>query len=358
MGTSGPSDAEFKSHDQDHDDHHHDNQDHDDHDLIGPERSPHSDGGGSHNHGTHNHGTHSGGTHNHGSALARSGEAAKRPLTLALGLSLFTFVVQVVVGFSTGSLALLTDSAHVLTDGLGIALALAAVVMATRSRRPERTFGLYRLEVLSALANALLLLAVAAWAMFEAIERIQDPPDVPGWPVLVVGMVGLLTNVVALRLLSGGGSLAAEGARLEVLADTVGSVGVVVGGAIIVVTGATVVDAWIGLAIAVWIVPRSIRLAASALRVLVQAAPASVDLDAVTDGLSAIPDVVGVHDLHVWTLTSDMDVLTAHVMVTNDADHHAVLDRARVLLADDHGIHHATLQVEPEDHRGCDELDW
>lgn len=305
----------------------------------------------------HDH-SHGGGGHNHGSALARSGEAAKRPLTLALGLSLLTFVVQVVVGALTGSLALLTDSAHVLTDGVGIALALAAVILATRSRRPERTFGLYRLEVLSALANAVLLLAVAAWALYEAVQRIQDPPEVPGLPVLVVGVVGLITNLVALRLLSEGGSLAAEGARLEVLADTVGSVGVVAGGAIIIVTGATVVDAWVGLAIALWIVPRSLRLAASALRVLVQAAPAGLDLDAIHDDLAAIPDVVGIHDLHLWTLTSDMEVFTAHVMVSTDADHHSVLDQARVLLADRHGIHHATLQVEPEDHQGCDELDW
>lgn len=305
----------------------------------------------------HDH-SHGGGGHNHGSALARSGEAAKRPLTLALGLSLLTFAIQVVVGALTGSLALLTDSAHVLTDGVGIALALAAVILATRSRRPERTFGLYRLEVLSALANAVLLLAVAAWALYEAVQRIQDPPEVPGWPVLVVGVVGLITNLVALRLLSEGGSLAAEGARLEVLADTVGSVGVVAGGAIIIVTGATVVDAWVGLAIALWIVPRSLRLAASALRVLVQAAPAGLDLDAIHDDLATIPDVVGIHDLHLWTLTSDMEVFTAHVMVSTDADHHAVLDQARVLLADRHGIHHATLQVEPEDHQGCDELDW
>ena len=305
----------------------------------------------------HDH-SHGGGGHNHGSALARSGEAAKRPLTLALGLSLLTFVIQVVVGALTGSLALLTDSAHVLTDGVGIALALAAVILATRSRRPERTFGLYRLEVLSALANAVLLLAVAAWALYEAVQRIQDPPEVPGWPVLVVGVVGLITNLVALRLLSEGGSLAAEGARLEVLADTVGSVGVVAGGAIIIVTGATVVDAWVGLAIALWIVPRSLRLAASALRVLVQAAPAGLDLDEIHDDLATIPDVVGIHDLHLWTLTSDMEVFTAHVMVSTDADHHSVLDQARVLLADRHGIHHATLQVEPEDHQGCDELDW
>lgn len=296
--------------------------------------------------------------HNHGSALARSGEAAKRPLAMALGLSLFTFVVQLAVGITSGSLALLTDSAHVLTDGLGIALALSAVILATRSRRSDRTFGLYRLEVLSALANAVLLIAVAIWAIYEAFERIQNPPDVPGWPVMIVGFVGLCTNLIALKLLAGGGSLASEGARLEVLSDTVGSVGVVAGGAIIIITGATVIDAWIGLAIGVWIVPRSIKLARSALRILVQAAPHDVDLDAVTSDLNAIPDVVGIHDLHVWTLTSDMEVMTAHVMVRAAADHHGVLDQARSMLAERHGIHHATLQVEPDDHQGCDDIDW
>lgn len=303
-------------------------------------------------HGSHSHG------HSHGSALARSGEAAKRPLSIALALSLVTFAVQIVVGLSTGSLSLLTDSAHVLTDSAGIFLALAAVIIASRPTRPHRTFGWYRLEVLSALTNAVLLLGVAAWAVVEAVGRIQDPPDVPGIPVLVVGVFGLVTNLVALRLLSGGGSLVAEGARLEVLADTIGSVGVIIGALVIEITGAEVADAWVGLAIALWIVPRSIRLATDALRVLLQAAPAGVDLAGVTTDLEALPDVVGVHDLHVWTLTSDMEVLTAHVMVTSGADHHAVLDSARDLLADRHGIHHATLQVEPEDHTGCDELDW
>ena len=320
------------------------------HDHPGDHRRGHSAGDGA---------AHSAGHgHAHGAALARSGEAAKRPLSIALGLSLLTFVVQLVVGLWSQSLSLLTDSAHVLTDGVGIFLALAAVTIASRPTGAQRTFGLYRLEVLSALANAVLLLAVAAWAIFEAIGRIADPPDVPGLPVLVVGAFGLATNVLALRLLSGGGSLAAEGARLEVLADTIGSIGVVVGGAVIIITEATVIDAWVGLAIAVWIVPRSIRLAADALRILVQAAPADLDLGSVTAELIAIPDVVDVHDLHVWTLTSDMEVLTAHVMVGVGADTHAVLDRARSVLSENHGIHHATLQVEPEDHTGCAEVDW
>lgn len=296
--------------------------------------------------------------HSHGSALARSGEAARRPLTIALLLGLGTLVLQVVVGVATGSLSLLTDSAHLLTDVAGIGMALGAVVLASRPTRAHRTFGLYRLEVLSALANAVLLLVVAVWAVFEAVGRIGDPPDVPGWPVLVVGAVGLASNLVALRILSAGESLVAEGARLEVLADTIGSVGVIVGAVVIITTGAVVADAWVGLAIGVWIVPRSLRLATDALRVLLQAAPAGVDLEAVESDLGAIPDVVGVHDLHVWTLTSDMEVLTAHVVVATGSDHHGVLDRAREVLSTGYGIHHATLQVEPEDHAGCDDVDW
>ncbi len=204
----------------------------------------------------------------------------------------------------------------------------------------------------------MLLCAVAIWAIWEAVQRIQDPPDVPGMPVLVVGALGLAANLVALKLLSGGGSLAAEGARLEVLADAVGSVGVVAGGALILITDEPVIDAWIGLAIGIWIVPRAIRLAREALRVLLQQAPRHVDLDAIRGELEGIDEVVDVHDLHVWTLTTDMDVLTAHLMVCTDADHHRVLDSARDLLAGNHDIHHATLQVEPDSHSGCDKVDW
>ncbi|MCB1269819.1 MAG: cation transporter [Microthrixaceae bacterium] len=303
----------------------------------------------------HDHGAH---THSHGSALARSGEAAKRPLSMALAITLVTLVVQVAVGLYTASLSLLADGAHLLTDAGGIALALAAVTLASRPTRSERTFGLYRLEVLSALANGLLLLAVALWAFTEAVSRIQDPPDVPGLPVLVVGAVGLVANLVALRLLGGGGSLAAEGARLEVLADAVGSVGVVVGGALILATDQPVMDAWIGLAIAVWIVPRSLRLVWASLRILLQEAPARLDLGAVQATLEGVPGVLDVHDLHVWTLTTDMDVLTAHLMVGPTVDQHEVLDRARDALVEGHRIHHATLQVEPDTHSGCEQVDW
>lgn len=308
-------------------------------------------------HGHESHG-HSGGGHNHGAAMARAGEKAKRPLTLALIITGFTLVLQVSVGISSGSLSLLTDGAHLLTDVGGLILALAAVTLASRETRTERTFGLYRLEVLSAVANAVLLVGVAIWAIWEAVERIQDPPDVPGMPVLVIGAVGLVANLVALKLLSGGESLAAEGARVEVLADAVGSVGVVAGGALILITDQPVIDAYIGLAIGVWIVPRALRLGREAMRVLLQEAPKHVDLEEVRGDLAEIDDVVNVHDLHVWTLTTDMDVLTAHLMVAESSDHHGVLDSARDMLADRHSIHHATLQVEPESHFGCDQVDW
>ncbi len=305
----------------------------------------------------HDHANGTGG-HNHGSALARSGEAAKRPLSIALGITLVTLVVQVSVGLSTGSLSLLTDGAHLLTDVGGLILALAAVTLASHPTRDERTFGFYRLEVLSALANGVLLVLVAIWALYEAVGRIEDPPDVPGLPVLFVGALGLVANLVSLKLLSDGGSLAAEGARLEVLADAVGSVGVVIGGALIMLTDKPVIDAWIGLAIALWIVPRAIRLAWASLRILLQEAPPHLDLPAVLDSLRAVPEVTEVHDLHVWTLTTDMDVLTAHLVVGTGADHHQVLDQARETLAVDHGIHHATLQVEPDTHSGCEQVDW
>ena len=277
--------------------------------------------------------------HAHGTALARAGEAAKRPLAWALAITLVTLVVQVAVGIATGSLSLLTDGAHLLTDVGGLVLALAAVTLASRPTRDERTFGLYRLEVLSALANGVLLVIVAVWAIIEAVGRIQDPPDVPGAPVLVVGALGLVANLVALRLLSGGGSLAAEGARVEVLADAVGSVGVVVGGAThpadrraghrrLDRPGHRAVDR----------APRPPPGPRGGASAAAAGAARTSSCRSCGGTCGPSPDVTDVHDLHVWTLTTDMDVLTAHLVVAEGADHHRVLDDARDLLADRHDI--------------------
>ncbi len=270
-------------------------------------------------------------------------------------------VVEVAAGLATNSLALLSDAGHMLTDVAGLAMALAAIHLADRGpAHPSRTFGLYRLEILAALANAVLLFGVAVFVVVEAVRRFDDPPEVLGGPMLLVAVAGLAANVVAFLLLREGSreSINVEGAYLEVLSDAVGSVGVVVAAVVLQTTGWSAVDPLVGVVIGLFILPRTVRLGARALRILVQAAPAGLDLEAVRTELGAIPGVVDVHDLHVWTLTSDMDVASAHVMVAAGTDAHGVLDQARTLLRDRHRIDHATVQVEPDTHEGCHEVSW
>ncbi len=299
--------------------------------------------------------------HDHGAAALRAGARHIKPLVISFALIVAFLVVQVVVGVVTDSLALLSDAGHMATDALGLGMALAAIQAASSARtHPQRTFGLYRLEILAALLNALLLFAVAGYVLFQAIGRLSDAPEVASTPVLVVGLIGLVVNVIAFLLLRAGAkeSLNMQGAYLEVLSDTLGSVGVVVAAVVWGITDWTWVDPVIGAVIGVFILPRAWRLGREALLVLVQAAPSRLDIPALQRELGAIAGVVDVHDIHVWTLTSEMEVATAHLMVSTGTDSHAVLDQARHLLADRHGITHATLQVEPEDHHGCDEVTW
>jgi cobalt-zinc-cadmium efflux system protein len=299
--------------------------------------------------------------HEHGAAARRAGARHRRPLAIAFCLIVGFLVVQVVIGLITGSLTLLSDAGHMATDALGLAMALAAIHAASNARaNPQRTFGLYRLEILAALANAILLFAVAGYVLYEAASRIGDAPEIDAVPVLVVGVLGLGVNIAAFLLLRAGAreSLNVEGAYLEVLADMLGSIGVIVAAVVWGVTGWTWVDPVIGAAIGLLILPRAARLGRDAVRILVQAAPARIDVPALHADLAGIAGVVDVHDLHVWTLTSDMEVASAHLMVKVGTDTHAVLDQARVLLGERHGLDHATLQVEPDDHRGCDEITW
>ncbi len=306
-----------------------------------------------------------GGDHSHGPSFAgTSGRAAarhKRRLLATVVLLAVFMVVEIGAALATNSLALLSDAGHMLTDVAGLGMALAAIHLADRNRvHPSRTFGLYRLEILAALANAVLLFGVALYVVVEAIRRFDDAPEVLGAPMLVVAVVGLAVNIVAFFLLRDGSkeSLNVEGASLEVLADTIGSAGVLLGGVLVAVTGWGWIDPVVGAAIGLWILPRTWRLARQALRILLQFAPGGLDLDALREELVALPGVVDVHDLHVWTLTSDMEVASAHVMVAAGTDSHAVLDDARSLLALHYRITHATLQVEPDDHEGCEEVTW
>ena len=299
--------------------------------------------------------------HAHLPAAGRAGARYKGRLLAALAVVAVATVIEVVAGFLTRSLALLSDAGHMLTDLGGLGMALAAIHLADRSSAWRgRTFGLYRLEILAALGNAVLLFVVAAYVLVQAVRRLGDPAEVLAGPMLAVAVLGLVANIVAFGLLRGGSqhSLNVRGAYLEVLGDLLGSLGVIAAAVVLQVTSWEWVDPAVAVAIGLFILPRAWRLGGEALRILVQAAPVETDLLAIEAQLHAIDGVVDVHDLHVWTLTSEMDVASAHLMVRDGTNTHGVLDQARVVLRDDHGIDHATLQIEPDTHEGCDELAW
>lgn len=299
--------------------------------------------------------------HNHGAGALAGGGRYRGRLALSFVLIFTFFVIEVVAGVATNSLALLSDAGHMFTDVLGLGMALAAVHLASRPNQSvQRTFGLYRLEVLAVLANAVLLFGVALYVLFEAVRRLGEPPEVVGIPMLIVASLGLVANLVVFVLLRDGSkeSLNVEGAYLEVLSDMLGSVGVIGAAIVLQTTGWSYADPLVAVGIGLFILPRTWRLAAQAVRILVQAAPPGIDVEAVRSELAALEGVVDVHDVHLWTLTSSMEVASAHLMVSAEADTHAVLDQARDLLRGRFHVTHATIQVEPADHLGCAELSW
>ncbi|TDC54910.1 cation transporter [Micromonospora sp. KC207] len=299
--------------------------------------------------------------HHHGTAANASDRHSGR-LWAAFTLLAVLMIIETATALDTGSLALLSDAGHMFTDVLGIGMALAAITATRRATAdPQRTFGLYRLEVLAALGNALLLSGVAVYVLVEAARRFGDPPAVTTGPMLAVAVLGLLANVAVFALLRSGAkqSLNLRGAYLEVLGDLLGSVGVIGAAALIMVTGWSWADPAVAVAIGVFILPRTWRLGRAAVRILVQAAPEHLQVTAVHDRLAAVPGVVEVHDLHVWTLTSGMEVASAHLTMAPGAEVGAVLTAARTALHEDFRIEHATLQVEPgASCDGCGPAGW
>jgi cobalt-zinc-cadmium efflux system protein len=300
--------------------------------------------------------------HDHGTSALRAGARHRARLWWAAGLLAGVMMVEAVAAFATGSLALLSDAGHMFTDVLGIAMALAAIHAAGRAATDsQRTFGLYRLEVLAALANALLLTGVAVYVVIEAAGRFTDPPPVAAGPMLIVAAGGLAANVVAFLLLRSGAreSINVRGAYLEVIGDLLGSAGVIVAALVIAVTGWAYADPIVAVGVALMILPRTFALGRSAVRILVQAAPEHLDVALVRDRLARVPGVCDVHDLHVWTLTSGMDVASAHLSLEPQAELGAVLATAREALHADFAIDHATLQVEPVGAGGpCGPAGW
>jgi cobalt-zinc-cadmium efflux system protein len=300
--------------------------------------------------------------HDHGTQALRAGAKHRSRLWWAAGLLAGFMVVEAVAAGLTGSLALLSDAGHMFTDVLGIGMALAAITAAGRAGTDShRTFGLYRLEVLAALANAALLTLVAGYVVVQAVLRFSEPPEVPAGPMLVVATGGLIVNLVAFALLRGGAkeSINVRGAYLEVVGDLLGSAGVILAALIIAFTGWAAADPIVAVVVALMILPRTFALGRSAVRILVQAAPEHVDITAVRERLAAVPGVCDVHDLHVWTLTSGMDVASAHLRLDAGAELGDVLSTAREALHDDFDIDHATLQVEPVGAGGrCTPAGW
>lgn len=285
-----------------------------------------------------------------------------RALGAALAISAAFMLVEFAIAFGTGSLALLSDAAHMLTDVVGVGMALSAILLARNSRPTyTRTFGYYRAEVIAALANAALLFAVAAYVLYEALARLAEPPEVPGIPILLVGAVGLVANVVSFLLLRRGAqeSLNVRGAYLEVFADMIGSFGVLISAVVTITTGWYYADMIIGVAIGVWVLPRTYVLAKRSLRILFQHSPEELDVEQIATELADIEGVRDVHDLHVWTLTSGMDVASAHIATSETSNPDDVLVVAQHMLADRFHIQHATLQIESADTaRQCAQLTW
>jgi cobalt-zinc-cadmium efflux system protein len=295
--------------------------------------------------------------HGHGHAAGRH----RGRLAASFVLIGAFFAVELVFALLSGSLSLLSDAGHMASDVVTLGAALVATRIATRpDTTGRRSYGSYRAEVFASLLAVALMLGVAAYVVIEAVGRIGGPAAVSSGPMLVVGALGLAVNVVVLFLLRQGAaeSLNVKGAYLEVVADTAGSAGVIVAGGLVAATGQALWDTLVALAIGVFVAVRAVSLGRQVFAVLGQHVPAGMDLSAVAADLGAIDGVRDVHDLHLWTLTSGMNVATAHLVAADGSDTHAVLDRARDVLLQRHDIAHATLQIEPADHRGCDELGW
>jgi cobalt-zinc-cadmium efflux system protein len=295
-------------------------------------------------------------SHAHGAIDATTAATHRGRLAVVLLLSVLVLVAELIGAAVSGSLALLADAGHVATDVVGIGLALGAVTLAQRPARGRRTFGWQRAEILAAVVNALLLFGVAAYVVVSAIRRIGQPPEIGSLLMLLVAAGGLVANLVGLALLhqDRDRSLNARGAYLEVLGDAVGSLAVLAAAAVIGLTGWTPADTVASLVIACLVLPRAVSLLREALDVLLEAAPPGVDLDEVRAHILEVEGVRGVHDLHAWTITSGLPVLSAHVVVADDAldNGHGgrVLDALCSCLGDHFDVEHCTFQLEAGTH--------
>jgi cobalt-zinc-cadmium efflux system protein len=282
----------------------------------------------------------------------------RRTLVLVLAIGLATLAIELVGGLAANSLALLADAGHVFTDVAGITLALGAIWVASRPASDARTYGWYRAEILAAALNAALLLGVAVFVLVEAWRRLAEPPEVASTLMLTVAVVGAGANLVSLWFLRGpqARSLNMRGAYLEVLGDLLGSVAVIVAAIVIAVTGFTAADAIASAAIGLMILPRTWSLLRDAIDILLEATPKGMDLESVRAHLLRAKGVADIHDLHAWTITSGLPVVSAHIVLEPDAVPAEVLDELCGCLSGDFDVEHSTLQLETIDRRRIEEV--
>lgn len=283
----------------------------------------------------------------HGHVTSAAGKN-KKNLAIVFGLTAFYLIVEVVGGFWTGSLALLADAGHMLTDVAGVGLALLAIWFAERPASETRTYGYYRVEILAALTNAVVLILISLYILYEAYQRFKNPPEVESAGMLGVAAIGLIVNIIGMYILRSGSteSLNMKGAYFEVLSDALTSIGVIIAGIIMLTTGWYYADPIISAGIGLFILPRTWSLLKDAVGVLIEGTPADVDLPKLRDSLGKIEGVTGIHDLHVWSLTSGVNAMSVHAVLTDDNQHDAVMKRVHKFVTENFKISHVTVQTE------------
>lgn len=284
--------------------------------------------------------------HDHDHGLGKINH--ERPLWWALALTTLFLIVELLGAWLTNSLALLSDAVHMATDSVALAIALVAVRLGRRPPDAKRTFGYSRLEAIGALVNGAMLIVVAVYILWQAISRFQQPPEVATTGMLVIAAIGLIVNLVAMRLLKAGSgeSLNMKGAYLEVWADMLGSVAVIIGACLILLTGWRVIDPILAVLIGLWVLPRTLSLVREALHVLLEGVPRGIDLSALREAIHGVPGVESVHDLHVWSLSSAQATLAAHVVVEEGGDLSDVRVALATMLVKSFDLVHVTLQME------------
>ena len=301
------------------------------------------------------------GGHSHDMPAGHAGGRHHWRLMLAFVLVAGFFIVELVFGLLSESLALISDAGHMAADVVALGAALVATRIATRQDRTgKRSYGSYRAEVFASGFTVLIMLGVAAYVVIEAISRIGSNVEVATGTMLIVGFIGLAINIISMLLLRGGSkeSLNVKGAYYEVVADAAGSVGVIIAGFLVMATGSSIWDTLIAVAIGIFVAVRAVILGRQVLAVLGQQVPDGLDVDDVAKDLEAVDGVSSVHDLHIWTLTSGMNVATAHLVVEPTAQPQSVLMNGQAVLQSKHRVEHATLQVETEPTKQCHEVQW